>query len=376
MEEPIFPYGRPVTGDHLVGREEVVSIILSRVQNRQSVVLAAPRRMGKTSVLLEVLRRLRRKGWFVGSVDIFDTPTLRDLSEKIVQTTLDNRGISGERIIRAAREGIDTLRRAVQLKHVTDEGYEIVLSFAGETKRPIDLLDEALDFPDQFAKRHGKRLCFAYDEFGDLMKMDGELIKKMRAKFQKHENTVYIFSGSQESVINELFGNRKEAFYGFADAIDLPPIPKDAFSNYIKRTFNSVKIECSSSIISQILELTEGHPYYTQLLCQLLYYRVRGVRDEIEAKDVREAFEEALLSQSSYLDDLWYNLSRSSPVQLAICRLLASDMEASPYVSLSDTKQNIYYALSSLVKKGILRKDGERYSFTDPFFREYILRKS
>lgn len=374
MQDLVFPYGRPVTGRHLVGREKEVKKILSLIGNGQSVVLSGPRRTGKTSVLLEVLRRLRRRGWFVGNVDIFGATTSVDLAEMIVKTTLKNRGISGERIIGAAKEGIERLRRAVKLKHVTEEGYEIVLSFAGETRRPADLLDEALDFPDTFASKHKKRMCLAYDEFGDLKKMDGNLIKKMRAKFQRHQSIAYIFSGSQESVMDSLFRDRKEAFYGFATPVELPSISRQAFSRYIKRTFTSENIESSSAVISRILDLTEGHPYYTQLLCQVLYYRVRD-RKEIKIEQVNDAFEEALLMQQSYLEGLWSSLSRTAPLQLLICRLMASKEGASPYVELNDTKQNIYYGMRSLLRKGILRKDDGSYELVDPLLSEYLRRK-
>lgn len=372
----IFPYGRPVTGKHLVGRKKEIEVILSLIRNGQSVMLAAPRRMGKTSILLEALRRLKREGWFVGSVDVFSAPTLVDLSQMIVKTTLENRGISGERIIRAAREGIDRLRRAVELKHVAEEGYEIVLSFAGDTRKPMELLDEALDFPDAFASKHKKRMCFAYDEFGDIKKMDVDLIKKMRAKFQKHQSTAYIFCGSQESIMSQLFQDKKQAFYGFATPVEIPPIPKDVFARYIGRTFSRENIKSPSHVISRILEITDGHPYYTQFLCQVLYYQVRGRHKEISTKEVDRAFDEAMLMQQSYLDGLWSSLSRAAPLQLAICRLIASEEGASPYIELNDTKQNIYYGLSSLLKKGILRKVGERYTMVDPFFSEYLRRKS
>lgn len=376
MEDLVFPYGRPVTGRHLVGRGKVVRNILSHIRNGQSVVLAAPRRTGKTSVMLEVLRRLKREGWFIGNVDIFSAPTLADLAEMIVKTILGNRGISADRIIRAAKEGIERLRRVVELKHVTAEGYEIVLSFSGEMRKPIDLLDEALDFPDSFATKHKKKLCFGYDEFGDLKKIDGALIKKMRAKFQKHKSTVYVFSGSQESIMNDLFRDRREAFYGFATPIELPPISKDAFARYIRRTFSSEHIKLPSAVVSRILEITEGHPYYTQLLCQTLYYRVRGHRKEISIEEVDDAFEEVMLMQQSYLESLWSSLSRTAPLQLLICRLLASTEGVSPYGELNDTKQNIYYGLTSLLRKGILRKEGESYKLVDPLFSEYLRRKS
>jgi len=69
----------------------------------------------------------------------------------------------------------------------------------------------SLHLPEEFARKNDMNLIMAYDEFGDLVTLDGEpLIKKMRSIFQLQEKVVYIFSGSQESVMLNLFprGNR------------------------------------------------------------------------------------------------------------------------------------------------------------------------
>ena len=50
-----FQEGKPVTGNRLVGREEIIDQVLHLALSGQSVVLIAPRHFGKTSILLEVI---------------------------------------------------------------------------------------------------------------------------------------------------------------------------------------------------------------------------------------------------------------------------------------------------------------------------------
>src|SRR5256885_8658280 len=59
---PHFPVGGPVPSSDLVGRETYIRRIAERLEDGQHVLLAGPRRIGKTSLILEVLRRLRRRG--------------------------------------------------------------------------------------------------------------------------------------------------------------------------------------------------------------------------------------------------------------------------------------------------------------------------
>ena len=55
----LFQAGRPVLGEKLIGREEILEKIIRLLISGQSVVLIAPRRFGKTSVVLEVLNRIK-----------------------------------------------------------------------------------------------------------------------------------------------------------------------------------------------------------------------------------------------------------------------------------------------------------------------------
>jgi AAA+ ATPase superfamily predicted ATPase len=66
--------GKPVTGAELIGREREITEIIQTLKAGQSVALIAPRRFGKTSVLMEALNRLEKEKYFTGSVDIFTIP--------------------------------------------------------------------------------------------------------------------------------------------------------------------------------------------------------------------------------------------------------------------------------------------------------------
>jgi len=372
----IFPCGKPVSGKNLIGRDRFVKEMITILKSEQSIMLVSPRRYGKTSILLEVLRKMKKEGYFIGDIDIFDVANKNELSEKIVITTLRNRAISAEKMIALAKKGIQKLRGAVELKYIIKEGFEIILDFAGGSE-PDVLLDEALDFPDEFSKHHKQNMIFAYDEFSDLEKMNGELIKKMRAKFQRHSNTTYIFSGSQESLMNRLFTDKKSAFYGFSRVLSVPKISEKAFNTYIVQTFNDQNIEISKDATGHITSKTDCHPYYTQFVCQLVYYKVKGEKDVITINDVTISYEKAIDLHRAYFDDLWQRLAHASSLQLSICRYLASGGKDSLYSVFDERRQNIYRAINSLIDKGIIIKDSNtQYFLTDPLFKDYIKRRS
>jgi AAA+ ATPase superfamily predicted ATPase len=89
--ESLFQAGRPVMGNKLIGREEVLKEIIHYLNSGQSIVLIAPRRFGKTSVVLEVLNRFKKNDLFTAYVDIFAAPEKRIFAEKITEAVLFNK---------------------------------------------------------------------------------------------------------------------------------------------------------------------------------------------------------------------------------------------------------------------------------------------
>src|SRR6056297_1064509 len=86
--------GKPVTGRDLIGRDEEITTILHLLKAGQSVVVIAPRRFGKTSLMFEVLRKIKQEKWFTCYVDLFSVPTLLALSERITESVLSNSRLS------------------------------------------------------------------------------------------------------------------------------------------------------------------------------------------------------------------------------------------------------------------------------------------
>ena len=323
---------------------------------------------------MEILKRVKKNKWYVGNVDFFNIPTKEKLAEKIIEATIQNKVISTDKIINAAKRGFSALLDRITLKQITNDGMEIILTFS-DSKTDIDsLLDDSFDFPENFSKKHGARMCFAYDEFGDITKMNGELIKKMRAKFQLQKNSIYLFSGSSESLMNEIFIDKSGAFYGFCYVFELGPIPNQDFKDYISKSFKQVKIKLSSGVIDSILKLTKCHPYYTQCLCKIIYLNIKD-KGKLDLNDIKSSFEQILALQQTYLDGVWSRLKHDSMLQLRICLHIVGKKDVSVYSSFDDSKQNIHAALQALIRKGIIKRSDEGYYLVDPLFEEYLLRK-
>src|SRR5919109_2082620 len=85
---PYFPVGGPVPAADLVGREAYLRRLVDRLEDGNHVLVAGPRRIGKTSIILEALRRLRRHGAYTAYVDCLGATDIRGLGERLADGIL------------------------------------------------------------------------------------------------------------------------------------------------------------------------------------------------------------------------------------------------------------------------------------------------
>jgi len=365
----LFQVGRPVVGNKLVGREKIINQIMQLVISGQCIVLLAPRRFGKTSILLEVLNRIKSRGLFTAHIDIFTIPTVRVLAEQITESVLANRKL--HETFAKFRKSITDIFKNVEFKQ-TIEDFEFILNFTEKTQDEVELLSNSIDFIERFALKHKQQVVCGFDEFGDIEKLNGqEIVKLFRAKIQMQQQSSYIFSGSHETVMNQIFITSKSPFYRFARIIKVTEISPAVFKEYIQNEFSRIDVVVKPESLDLIMKFSGGHPYYTQLICRQLEYS-SGHAVEIIAKDVYDAIEEAFWTEINYIEKLWEELSPSrEQTQVLISIVEGVD---SLYRSVDTNQLNVSRALRNLKAKGIIDKEGQTYRLLDPMLRYFIRR--
>src|SRR3954469_8957411 len=81
-----FRFGALARDEAFTDRDAEVAELLSDARNGQDVVIFAPRRFGKTSLVDRVAQRLVRDRVLVGQVNLMRTPTKEKLAEKLAET--------------------------------------------------------------------------------------------------------------------------------------------------------------------------------------------------------------------------------------------------------------------------------------------------
>lgn len=364
----LFPVGGPVPAEDVVDRAEFIEQVVTRLLDRHSVVLSAPRRLGKSSVAYEILRLLREEeDCYTAAVDLSTVSTVRDLAERLIAMTIASVA-PGVRTALTARQGLGKL---IRMPEVRAKMHDLELSFAlrpGGEQRPDELLDEAFSLPERVASREGRRFVILLDEFQSAAAIGGPaLLAKMRGTFQVQRHTAFLFLGSQAGTIAQIFGNSSKPFFRFATMLDLPPVPDEAWRTYMRRRLAERRIAIDDAAIDAILAYTGGHPYDTMLVAYEAHLLARRSR-QIDTKIVGAAYMEAEAHLNSIFEAELDALGSRGRVLLG--RLARSE----PLYADERASGTVDRALRDLVRQGVIRRIARgRYEFVEPMLARHML---
>ena len=147
--------GKPVYGNNLIGRDKEIRLIKELILAGQSIVIIAPRRMGKTSLMMELIRQLKEDGYFTCNIDVFSTSDISSLAHRITESVFAN-----NKLDKYFRQAVSNITEAFSnLKFKSEiEDYSYILEFNSKSKSaPFDLLEDSLNLIDFMRPRIKKR---------------------------------------------------------------------------------------------------------------------------------------------------------------------------------------------------------------------------
>jgi len=287
MRNP-FVYGAIVTGTHFVNRDQEIREITAGLLGGQHIILYSPRKMGKSSLIEEVFRRINESGAaYAVRINLQKTETKEALSMMLINETVRKTYSSIEKLAKEMKE----LFKRIDVRLSVDKDGKIGIEPTfGETR---EILEDALDFPEKVSEKKGKRMIIAFDEFQEMRKYDGiEMERLFRATIEDHRSVSYIFTGSERHLISLIFEDCERPFYRFARFMELGPIREDQLRNFIVKKFNETNKNITDDALDYVITFSEGIPFYAQCLCHEAWYLSER---EVDTAIVEEALTEKIL---------------------------------------------------------------------------------
>ena len=373
-----FRYGDLALDEAFTDREAEIAELTSDIANGQNVVIFAPRRYGKSSLMWRVTQELMARGdVLVAQVNLMKTPTKEQLAERLAASIYEDIA-SG---LFRARERLRIFRglRVTPTVTIDPDGGTPTFGFdAGPRKEDIDAtLERLFELPAVLAADRHARAALVFDEFQQIVDIDPRLPDLMRSIFQEQPEVAHVYLGSKPSMLAKIFNDENEPFWRSAKQMELGVIPPDLFRPFIRSRFEATGRGLSDDVLVRVLNVTRGHPYGTQELC----YAIWEVTAEgsVAADDAFESgLDGVLRSENSHFGRIWEKASKGQRTTL-----LALAKE--PLRPMDDTYRRrhklpapstVQKALETLVADELVGKErpGD-YRISEPFLTEWILRQ-
>ncbi|MFC1336948.1 MAG: ATP-binding protein [gamma proteobacterium symbiont of Clathrolucina costata] len=372
----IFPLDI-ATGRAFCNRTQEIARLTANIDGVTHTLIMAPRRMGKTSLVIETLSRLDTPKLIPVHLDLMLTSSpeavqqyiLRAVGEAITEISpiASKLNMAGQQL----KKALLSLRPKIE---ITDDGFKIHLE---ATKPPVESISDALTGLDELAHKHGYRVVFYMDEFQQLAEMaDNETLEgAIRHAAQHARATAYIFTGSNRHMLSLMFDDSARPLYHLCDKIVIERIEEAEYSEYLqKQAKKHWNKSLSESAFLNIMAHTQRHPYYVNVLCRHLWHE----KNPPSEKKVSEAWRRYVQYERGRVIS---DINKLSNNQREMLILIANNPTDKPYAEQYLSQITFARGSARGVLKILLEQDyvvyGQDgvYRLQDPVIETYICQK-
>lgn len=348
--------------------------MLRHLVNGSNVLLMSPRRMGKSGLIHHVFSRPEiQKSCYTFFVDIYETSSLQEFIQKLGQEIAGTLSRKGFGPLREFLRSLASLRGVFSMDPTT--GMPSFSVGIGELTRPETTLDEIFSYME----KAGKPCFVAIDEFQKVADYEQKNVEAvLRSRIQLLRNTSFIFSGSERSVLAQMFGSAARPFYQSTSAMSLGPIDPEAYADFAIKLFSKAGKTLERGAVLDLYDLVQGYTYYLQRSLNAAFSLLPD-GEVCNTQFIFDRIDEILTASTDTFQDLLFGLT---PNQRALLSAVARDGKSMSITSSEFTNRyglgavsSVQTAARSLLKRQLLTRDPQkRYYLDDKFLELWLVR--
>ncbi|MBC2694539.1 MAG: ATP-binding protein [Desulfobacteraceae bacterium] len=343
----------------------------SHARNKANVVVFAPRRYGKTSLVKKIQANLKQDGFITIYTDFFMVASVDDVAERIarsVYSILHKRESflqKGSRYLKIFK----TFRPV--FKPSFDDGFTFTVEPVSPDLSGIYLLDKVLEELGEFIHKESSGIHIVFDEFQEITDLKERRIEGIIRKHIQTHQTSYFFVGSRRRILLDIFNQRNRPFYQSAIIYPLEPLPHEELKSFLVEQFKLGGKNCSRKNAEIISSKVVQYPYYAQSLAYNVYETAERT---VTSNDIEIGFEKLISSERYGYEGIVQGLTRP---QILLLKALA----VNPCAKILSTKYmkqyklsigGIQYAQKKLERMDLIEKKNQVWQVVDPVFRFWL----
>lgn len=359
-----------IAPEYFCDRKEESSILIRELTNGNNIALISTRRMGKTGLIRHCFEQPELKDrYYTFFVDIYATKSLREFVFALSKVIIDQLKPLGKRAIQNFWDYLRSIQASLSFDIQGNPSLDFTVSDIHSATTTLDEIFAYLNKAD-------KPCIVAIDEFQQIAGYpEGQVEALLRTHLQHCHNARFIFAGSQQHIMANIFASPARPFYQSVTMMHLRPIALSDYIPFAQYHFEQHHKRISTETIRTVYERFEGITWYVQKVLHVLFALTpKGEEATNEILDV--ALGQIIDSyRFTYSEILFRIPEKQKELLIAINKAgRAKQVTSGSFIKqykLSSTS-SVQSALKGLLEKDFITGDQEGYRLYDLFFGMWL----
>ena len=371
LNNPFVEYGYKGP-EYFCDREDETGQLINALYNESNIALISPRRIGKSGLIKHVFNRMEASGKDVACIyiDILNTRNQRDFIDVMATSVVQKLDNNWQSAMRKVSEMFKGLRVTISMDEFT--GLPTLSLDVEERKQ-----DSTVERIFEYVRRSGKRCYIAFDEFQQVTEYpERGLEALLRSQIQSIDNAYFIFSGSQQHLMSEMFLSANRPFYMASQLMSLDVIKEDKYLDFANRHFAKQGRTMHADDFAYLYDMVDGQTWYVQTMLHQLYTMTDT---ELDKDAVSRAFDTILNKMSTALSSIYLALTDN---QALLLRAIAKERVVKEPLSQTfmtrhrlPAVSSVRLALGALENKQLVYRQPDGYIVYDRFLGLWLRNK-
>lgn len=352
-------------------RKKETENLLSTLNNGRNITLVSPRRMGKTGLIWHTFHHIRStsKDAVCVYLDIFPTTNQPEFVRMLGEAIATEAFTKGMLLKKKAMELLAALRPVIGMDPLT--GMPVVSLNVDGTPSEMNLKSIF-----GFLNKLQREVYVAIDEFQQVASYPEPGTEAlMRSFMQFSPNVHFVFAGSRQHLMTEMFVSPERPFYQSTELMYLPPLEEEAYHQFANHFFESRQGGFDRQLFHDLYAAFDGCTWYIQTMLNRLYEHFRSVSKQEQLGNALSAVVE---SKSAYYESLMQFLTVN---QFSLLRAIAKEERVAQPMGKKfvgkyrlPSGSSILAALKVLEEKELIYKQKDGYIVYDRFLNFWLKR--
>jgi archaellum component FlaC len=352
--------------EYFCDRKNELSKLTEAFRNGRNVTLFSLRRMGKSSLIKCLFENIKKEAFCV-YVDIYSATNFQEMIELTANAVTDFFGTTFKDFLIKITNLIKSLNATLSYDELT--GKPRIKIGIGDIQKQTNNLKQLINF----LEKSKKRVLLVFDEFQSILNFTEKNTEAiLRTEFQNCKKINFIFSGSNNRMLQSIFSQNAKPFYQSTQNLHLEEIEKNVYKKFIYEKFRKGRQRISDEQIDFIYESCRGHTYYIQMYCNRLFSKDFNGNNNLLKSTLEEILKE---NEAVYYN--YKNLLTS--LQWQFVKAVAKEKKVKePFAGAFLSKYNlkssssIQRIIDSLLKREIIIFYKNNFMISDVFFSLWL----